>query len=142
MIAIGSDHAGFSMKQAILTYLQEKKIDFTDKGTFSAESTDYPEFAHAVSSEVENQRAKFGILLCGSGNGVAMAANKHSDIRCALCWTKELAVLARSHNNANVLAIPAKFISLDVAKEMVDGFLSEDFEGGRHERRVNKIALI
>ncbi len=141
MIAIGSDHAGFSMKQAILTYLQEKKIDFTDKGTFSAESTDYPEFAHAVSSEVENQKAKFGILLCGSGNGVAMAANKHSDIRCALCWTKELAVLARSHNNANVLAIPAKFISLDVAKEMVDSFLSVNFEGGRHERRVNKIAL-
>lgn len=142
MIVIGSDHAGFSMKEELKAFLNQKEIDADDKGTFSEESTDYPDFAHAVSKDVESKKAQLGILICGSGNGVAMAANKHKDIRCALCWNKELAVLARTHNDANVLAIPSRFISLETAKEMVEAFLSEKFEGGRHARRVEKIANI
>ncbi|HKL02641.1 MAG TPA: ribose 5-phosphate isomerase B [Cryomorphaceae bacterium] len=142
MIAIGSDHAGFSMKEELRAFLKQKGIETDDKGTFSEESTDYPDFAHAVSKDVEDKRSRLGILICGSGNGVAMAANKHRDVRCALCWNKELAELARAHNDANILAIPSRFISLKTAKEMVEAFLNEKFEGGRHARRVEKIAII
>ncbi len=139
-ISIGSDHAGFELKELIKKFLAEKGIDVSDKGTYSTDSTDYPEFAHAVAEEVTNNE-NLGILICGSANGVSMAANKHEAIRCAICWLPELASLARQHNNANIVALPARFISENTAYEIVDAFLTSEFEGGRHERRVNKIAL-
>lgn len=139
-IAIGCDHAGFDYKEEIVQKLRSEGVFVTDFGTFSAESVDYPDFAHLVASSVENKESDCGIVLCGSGNGVAITANKHSGIRCALCWTAEIASLARQHNNANILAIPARFISLELAKTMVEVFLNTDFEGGRHQQRVDKIA--
>nr|WP_294942320.1 RpiB/LacA/LacB family sugar-phosphate isomerase [uncultured Mucilaginibacter sp.] len=137
-IAIGADHAGFEYKQAILGMFDN--IDFTDFGTDSAESADYPDFAHAVASAVEGGGFDFGILLCGSANGVAITANKHQNIRAAICWKEEVAIPARTHNDANVLCIPARHVSLDEAKTIIERFLSEEFEGGRHARRVGKIA--
>ncbi len=139
-ISIGSDHAGFELKELVKKFLSDKGIEVSDKGTYSTESTDYPEFAHAVSEEVASN-GNLGILICGSANGVSMAANKHEAIRCAICWLPELASLARQHNNANILALPARFISEELAFEIVDAYLAAEFEGGRHERRVNKIAL-
>jgi ribose 5-phosphate isomerase B len=139
-ISIGSDHAGYHLKERLKSHMADLKSTLFDKGTFSEESTDYPEFAHAVAQSVADNESQLGILICGSGNGVAMSANKHKDIRCALCWNAELAALARAHNNANVLALPSRFISEDLAIEIVDAFLNTDFEGGRHARRVNKIA--
>lgn len=139
-IAIGGDHAGFAYKQAIVALLESKNIEVEDFGPFSEDSVDYPDFVHPVAKKVEAKEADLGILICGSGNGVAMTANKYQSIRAALCWETELAALARQHNNANILCLPARFISLDLAKEMVETFLREDFEGGRHERRVNKIS--
>lgn len=139
-IAIGSDHAGFEYKEAVHRWLVENKYVVTDVGTFSAESADYPDFAHAVARAVENGDAVLGILLCGSANGVAITANKHQKIRAAICWTQELAQLARNHNNANVLCLPARFISIELAIKIVNQFLHADFEGGRHDRRVNKIS--
>jgi ribose 5-phosphate isomerase B len=140
LITIGSDHAGFEYKEAVHRWLHENKYVVTDVGTFSPDSADYPDFAHAVAREVENGDAVLGILLCGSANGVAITANKHQKIRAAICWTEELAQLARNHNNANVLCLPARFISIELAIKIVNQFLQADFEGGRHDRRVNKIS--
>lgn len=138
-IGIGSDHAGFELKTAVIEHLRAKKYNVIDKGTDSEESTDYPKFGHAVSNAIENGEVELGILICGSGNGVAMTANKHLGVRCALCWTKEISELARAHNDANILALPARFISRGTALEIVDAFLTTEFEGGRHKRRVDMI---
>lgn len=140
-IAIGSDHAGYELKKELVDYLNSK-VTLYDKGTFSNESTDYPEFAHAVANSIENGEVELGILICGSANGVAMTANKHGNVRCAICWEKEIAELARAHNNANIVALPARFISVQQAKDIVDVFLKTDFEGGRHQRRVSKIGIV
>ncbi|GAB3924391.1 ribose 5-phosphate isomerase B [Mucilaginibacter myungsuensis] len=137
-IAIGSDHAGFDYKQAIAASLSNNEV--ADFGTYSNASVDYPDFAHPVANAVENGEADLGILVCGSANGVAITANKHQGIRAAICWNTELAALARQHNNANVVCIPARFISLDEAKEIVETFLSSEFEGGRHANRVAKMS--
>jgi ribose 5-phosphate isomerase B len=139
-LAIGCDHAGFQYKNMLVDILKEAGWQVEDKGTYSEESTDYPDYAHPVADMVEQGNAAVGILVCGSGNGVCMAANKHKGIRAALCWNEELASLSRQHNNANVLCIPARFVSTDMAKQMVDTFLSTAFEGGRHEKRVSKIS--
>ncbi|HEY8783827.1 MAG TPA: ribose 5-phosphate isomerase B [Mucilaginibacter sp.] len=137
-IAIGADHAGFDFKQGIADSLRAAELK--DFGTYSSASVDYPDFAHPVASAVESGEFDFGILICGSGNGVAITANKHQGIRAAICWNEELAALARSHNNANIVCIPARFISLEDAKKIVRIFLSTEFEGGRHANRVNKMA--
>jgi ribose 5-phosphate isomerase B len=139
-LALGSDHAGYLYKEAIKKWLDKKGLKYQDFGTFSTESTDYPDFAHPVASAVEKGEGTLGILVCGSGNGVCITANKHQGIRAALCWTEELATLARQHNNANVLCLPERFISEEKALAIVDAFLNASFEGGRHERRVGKIA--
>ncbi|MBL7803151.1 MAG: ribose 5-phosphate isomerase B [Saprospiraceae bacterium] len=139
-IAIGCDHAGFEYKESIVAMLQSQGHMVLDFGAHSADSVDYPDFAHAVASAVTSGQAEKGVLLCGSGNGVAITANKHQQIRCALCWTEEIASLARQHNDANVIAIPARFVPEILAQAMVRVFLSTDFEGGRHARRVEKIA--
>ncbi len=136
-IAIGSDHAGFEYKEILRDYLSDYELK--DFGTFSLDSVDYPDFAHPVASSVENGESDYGILVCGSANGVAITANKHQGIRAAICWEKEIASLARQHNNANVICVPARFVSTDLAKEMVDTFLTTAFEGGRHANRVDKI---
>ena len=138
-IPIGSDHAGFEMKQVVINYLKEKGYEIQDFGTYSDESTDYPEYGHKVAAEVENDEQLLGIIICGSGNGINMTANKHQGVRSALCWTAEIAELARQHNNANILALPARFISEAEGKAIVDAFLNTEFEGGRHARRVGKI---
>ena len=140
VISVGADHAGFDMKKDVVAFLQERGYAVLDHGTFSADSVDYPDFVHPVAEDVTSGEARYGIILCGSGNGVAMTANKHQAIRAALCWTEEIAALARQHNNANVLALPARFVPTDLALKMTDIFLHTDFEGGRHERRVGKIA--
>ncbi|KAA3635382.1 MAG: ribose 5-phosphate isomerase B [Bacteroidetes bacterium] len=139
-ISIGCDHAGFPHKDAIKDLLSSLNIEITDYGTHSLDSVDYPDFIHPVAEDVEGKKADFGIILCGSGNGAAMTANKHQGIRAALCWQNDLASLARQHNDANVLAIPVRFVSEDTALQMVKIFISTEFEGGRHERRVNKIS--
>lgn len=138
-IALGGDHAGYNFKAQIRDYLVEKNYTCLDFGTFNNTSVDYPDFAHPTAEAVESQKADFGILVCGSGNGVAITANKHAGIRCALCWQIELAVLARAHNNANMLALPARFITLETALLIIDAFLATPFDGGRHATRVNKI---
>lgn len=137
-IAIGADHAGFEYKEILKDYLSEHEVK--DFGTYGTDSVDYPDFAHPVADAVESQGFDFGILVCGSANGVAITANKHQQIRAAICWENELAALARQHNNANVLCIPARFVSAYLAKEMTTTFLSTAFEGGRHEKRVDKIS--
>ena len=139
-IAIGNDHAGPDYKKAILAMLQSKGYEVQNYGTDSSESVDYPDFGHPVALDVENGRADFGVVICGSGNGIAMTANKHQGVRAALCWTKEIATLARQHNNANVISIPARFTSIPQAVDMVATFLETEFEGGRHANRVAKIA--
>lgn len=139
-VAIGADHAGFEYKEAIKQALEEQGLTVSDKGTYSLDSVDYPDFAHPVANDVAEGKAGFGILVCGSGNGVCITANKHKDIRAALCWNEELAALARQHNNANVLCLPARFITIEAAKAMTGVFLNTSFEGGRHERRVEKIS--
>lgn len=141
-IAIGCDHAGFPYKDGLVAMLQGQGHMVLDFGTRSLDSVDYPDFAHAVAEAVTSGQAERGIVLCGSGNGVAMAANKHQGIRCALCWTEEIASLARQHNDANMIALPARFVTEIVAQAMVRVFLSTAFEGGRHERRVEKIACV
>lgn len=138
-IAIGSDHAGFKLKQELLSYLGTLNIEVKDYGCHSEERADYPDFAHLVASDVESKKSDFGILICGSGNGINMAANKHKGIRSALCWNKEIAILARNHNNANVLALPGRYISTEEAINCVQAFITEKFEGGRHQDRINKI---
>ena len=138
-IAMGADHAGYEYKEEQKKMLTAAGWAVADKGTYSLESVDYPDFAHPVATMVHKGDAAAGILVCGSGNGVCMSANKHADIRAALCWTEEIASLARQHNNANVICIPARFVSPEKAEAMVNVFLSTPFEGGRHERRVEKI---
>ena len=141
-IAICADHAGFELKNTVIEYLQSKNIkSLKDFGTFSAESCDYADFAHPMASAVESGEFDYGISICGSGNGISMTVNKHQGIRAALCWNEEIARLARAHNNANVCALPARFISAQDAWRIVQMFLSSDFEGGRHEKRINKIDL-
>lgn len=139
-IAIGADHAGYEYKSMIREHLEALGHEVTDFGTFNGDSVDYPDFAHLVASAIESPDYEIGILLCGSANGVAMTANKHQGVRAAICWTEELSSLARQHNNANVVCIPARFIDNELAKRIVETFLSTDFEGGRHSRRVNKIS--
>lgn len=139
-IAIGNDHAGPEYKKAIVEALQNKGFEVVNYGTDTLDSVDYPDFGHKVAQDVEDQKVDFGIVLCGSGNGIAMSANKHQGVRCALCWTKEIAVLARQHNDANVISIPARFTAIPQVLEMVEAFLNTEFEGGRHANRVNKIA--
>jgi ribose 5-phosphate isomerase B len=139
-LSIGADHAGFEYKGRIVALLKERGIEVEDFGTHSEESMDYPDVAHPVAESVESGNADLGIVICGSGNGINITVNKHQGIRSALCWQPELAELAKQHNNANVLALPARFIDFDTAMACVDAFLSTEFEGGRHERRVNKIA--
>lgn len=141
-VAIGADHAGYEFKSAIVEILQNKGLEVTDHGTYSVDSVDYPDFAHPVANAVQNNEAGLGILICGSGNGVAITANKHQNVRAALCWQTDLAKLAREHNNANVLCVPARFVSLSVAEEMVNTFIDTKFEGGRHEKRVGKISCM
>ncbi|MBL4576873.1 MAG: ribose 5-phosphate isomerase B [Flavobacteriales bacterium] len=139
-LAIGCDHAGYELKETLKKYMEEKGYDMEDHGTYSDESTDYPEYAHAVANSVaQNNNVDQGILICGSGNGISMAANKHSGVRAALCWEKEVAILARQHNNANIVALPARFVTTEDAKTIVDAFIEEEFDGGRHQRRVDKI---
>ena len=139
-IALGCDHAGFEFKEGYRQWLQGKGIAVKDFGTYSADSVDYPDFAHAVASTVENKEFELGILICGSANGVAITANKHQGIRAAICWTEELAELARQHNNAKILCLPARFIPFELGEKIVDKFLATSFEGGRHARRVGKIS--
>ena len=139
-ISIGNDHAGPECKKAIVEMLKANGYEVTNYGTDSADSVDYPDFAHPVALDVESKTADFGIIICGSGNGIAMSANKHQGIRAALCWMKEIAVLARQHNNANIISIPARYTSIPQAVEMVQTFLNTDFEGGRHQNRVDKIS--
>ena len=138
-IAIGSDHAGFNYKEAIKDHLQQVGHTVEDLGTFTEASCDYPDYAHAVALAVEQGKAESGVLVCGSANGVAITANKHAGIRAAICWEKEIAILARAHNDANIICIPARFVSTDATFEMVDAFLATPFEGGRHQTRVGKI---
>ena len=138
-IAIACDHAGFEYKEKLVEYLRSKGIEVKDFGTNSPESMDYPDTVHPLAVAVENGGFEKGIVLCGSGNGVSITANKHQGIRCALCWNVEIAWLARLHNDANVCAIPARFIAYEEAEEIVARFLSTEFEGGRHQRRVEKI---
>lgn len=138
-IAIGSDHAGYSLKEQLIKHLAGRKVEVTDEGTRSEESTDYPTYAHAVASAVVDGKADLGIVVCGSGNGVNITANKHAGIRSALAWEPEIAELARKHNNANVLALPARFVSVEQAEAIMDAFLDAAFEGGRHQRRVSEI---
>lgn len=138
-IAIGSDHAGFEYKQILVDYLKEEGYQVDDVGPYSADSVDYPDFIHPVADKVESEDVDMGIILCGSGNGAAMTANKHKGIRAAIAWNEDLSALARQHNNANILSIPARFVNKELAVSMVDIFLQTEFEGGRHQRRVDKM---
>ena len=139
-IAIGADHAGYELKDKVKGLLKSKGVSVEDFGTNSGDSVDYPDFAHPVANKVEHKDADLGIVICGSGNGINITVNKHQGIRSALCWNKELASLARQHNDANILALPARFISEETALEIVEAFLEASFEGGRHQRRVDKIS--
>lgn len=141
-IVIASDHAGVDYKARLISYLEYNGFIVSDFGPETEDSVDYPDYAHKVAKEVSEGKVDFGILLCGSGNGINMSANKHKEIRSALCWKKEIAVLARLHNNANILTLPARFISYEQAQEITNIFLTTEFEGGRHQKRVNKIAII
>lgn len=138
-VAIGADHAGVAYKTKLIDYLKGKGFEVENHGTDSEDSVDYPDFAHPVAESVESGKTELGVLICGSANGVAMAANKHQGIRAAICWNEELAALAKQHNNANVLCLPARFIAYELAEKITDSFFETTFEGGRHERRVNKI---
>jgi len=138
-IAIGGDHAGYEYKEKLKSFLIDNDIEVVDIGPFDTQSVDYPDFAHPVAKLVENEEVDFGILICGSGNGVAITANKHKGVRAALCWEEEIASLARQHNNANVICIPARFVSYELAESMTKIFIETPFEGGRHEKRVDKI---
>lgn len=138
-ISIGNDHAGPDYKFAIIKYLEDKGIKVINHGTDSLDSVDYPDFVHPVAKDIINETSDFGILICGSANGVAMTANKYQEIRAGLCWTKEIVELIRQHNNANILCIPARFTAIPQAIKMVETFLNTEFEGGRHQNRVNKI---
>jgi ribose 5-phosphate isomerase B len=140
MIVIGCDHAGFELKGKIINHLLEKGFDVEDMGCYSEDSIDYADYAHPVASKVEENLEVKGILICGSGNGINMTANKHQAVRSALCWTPEISKLAREHNDANILTLPGRFVSEELALEIVDVFFSTEFEGGRHLNRINKIS--
>lgn len=139
-IAVGADHAGFEYKEAIAEMLRSQGHEIKDFGTNSPDSVDYPDFAHPVASHVESKESEFGVLVCGSGQGVAITANKHQDIRAALCWNEEIAALSRQHNQANIICLPARFVDLTLAKKIVEVFFATEFEAGRHSRRVGKMA--
>lgn len=141
-IAIGSDHAGFELKEKLIAYLSSKNVTNTDKGCYSSERADYADYGHAVANAILKNESEYGILMCGSGNGINMSANKHKGIRAALCWNHEIAALARQHNNANILVLPARFITEEEAFKCVDAFLIETFEGGRHQQRIDKIEVV
>lgn len=138
-IAIGGDHAGFLYKKDLVNYLKSKGHEVRDFGTDSEASVDYPDYIHPLCTALEKGEHDLGIIICGSGNGVAITANKHQKIRAAICWNEELAALARQHNDANIISIPARFVSYEMAEKMVETFLTTDFEGGRHQKRVDKI---
>jgi ribose 5-phosphate isomerase B len=138
-ISIGNDHAGPEYKQAMTSYLEQQGHSIINHGTDSNDSVDYPDFGHPVAIDIETGKADMGIVICGSGNGIAMTVNKHQGVRAALCWNKEIASLARQHNNANIISIPARFTAIAQAIDMVDIFLNTTFEGGRHQNRVDKI---
>lgn len=140
-LVIGGDHAGFEYKEAIKQYLAKNNCEVIDVGTHSLESCDYPDYAHAAAEKIEDGTCELGILICGSANGVAITANKHQHIRAAICWKNEISSLARQHNNANIICLPSRFVTLDEALEMVHTFFTTDFEGGRHANRVNKIDI-
>lgn len=139
-IAIGNDHAGPDYKKAIVAMLEAKGYEVKNYGTDTVDSVDYPDFGHAVAKDVSEGKADFGIVICGSGNGIAMTVNKHPKVRAALCWIKEIAALARQHNDANIISIPARYTSINQALEIVETFLTTEFEGGRHQNRVDKIS--
>ncbi|MDQ7916506.1 ribose 5-phosphate isomerase B [Mesonia sp. MT50] len=139
-ISIGNDHAGTDYKNEIISFLEKNKINVINHGTNTNDSVDYPDFVHPVAKDVEEAKVEFGIIICGSGNGASMTANKHQNVRCALCWTNEITKLARAHNDANILSIPARFTSMPQAIDMVKSFIATPFEGGRHQKRVEKIA--
>ncbi len=138
-IAVGSDHAGFAYKHAVIEWLVSKGFQVNDMGTYDESSVDYPDFAHPTAEIVATEAAAFGILFCGSANGVAITANKHQKIRAGLCWENDVARLVRRHNNANIICIPARFVALSLAQEMIENFMTTEFEGGRHALRVNKV---
>ncbi len=140
-LAIACDHAGYQTKEALVKWLQERGHQVKDFGTYSEDSCDYPDFAHPMAEAVESKTFDLGISLCGSGNGINIVANKHQGIRSALCWEPELAALAKQHNNANICAVSARFVSLEKAKAIITAFLEAEFEGGRHQRRIDKIPL-
>lgn len=141
VIAMASDHAGFELKMRLIPYLEDKGFEIKDFGTFSETSCDYADFAHPAAIAVEKGEYPFGIAMCGSGNGIQMTLNKHQGIRAALCWIPEVAALAKQHNDANFLVLPARFVSFDEAEKIVDAFLSASFEGGRHQKRIDKIPV-
>lgn len=138
-LSIGNDHAGVEYKEAIVAYLKDKGHNITNHGTDTNESVDYPDFIHPVAEDVASGKVDLGIIICGSGNGAAMTANKHQKIRAALCWTKEIVALAREHNNANILSLPARYLSIPQALAMVETYITTDFEGGRHQGRIDKM---
>lgn len=140
-VAFASDHAGVELKNKLVAYMTEKGYDCADFGTHSSESCDYPDYAHPCAEAVEKGECDFGIAMCGSGNGISMTLNKHQGIRAALCWLPELASLAKQHNNANILVLPARFISEEEAKKILNAYLEAEFEGGRHQRRIDKIPV-
>lgn len=142
IIPIASDHAGYELKQKVIKHLEKQGFELKDYGTYSAESCDYPDFAHPVGRDINKGVYKRGIVICGTGNGVQITVNKYPNVRCALCWAPELAQLARQHNDANILSMPARFISEDTALQVVDAYINTAFEGGRHQRRVEKINKI
>ena len=138
-IIIGSDHAGFEYKKLLIQHFDSNKISFEDCGTHNNDPTDYPDYAHVVSQKVSQSKNHIGVLVCGSANGVAMAANKHKNIRAAICWSEEIASLAKQHNNANIISIPSRFLKEEEILNIIDVFIEKEFEGGRHERRIKKI---
>lgn len=140
-IGLAADHAGYELKAYVIKLLEESGIEYIDFGTFGTESVDYPDFAHKLGEAIDNGDCEFGITFCGTGNGINMAINKHAKVRSALCWNLEIAKLARQHNNANALSLPARFLDKDKALEMVEAFFSTDFDGGRHQQRIDKIPL-
>lgn len=140
-VAFVSDHAGYELKNTLMDYMKSKGYEPVDFGTDSANSCDYPDFAHPAANAVEKGECKFGIAMCGTGNGIAITLNKHQGIRAALSWIPEIAALGKRHNNANILVLPARFITIDEAKKIVDAYLDADFEGGRHQRRIDKIPV-
>ena len=139
-VVIGCDHAGYELKDHLIEQLRSKGIEVNDHGTNGPDSVDYPDFGHAVCKEVESNDVDFGILICGTANGMTMTANKHAGIRCGLCWEPEIAALTKQHNNANVIALPARFLSLEKGWDIVEAYINATYEGGRHQRRIDKIA--